>query len=107
MLQYSALLDGVFHALSDPSRRLMLERLTRGPASLTELGQPLAMSLSAVAQHLKVLQACGLVRSEKRGRERLCHVEHKALDVAESWLGKRRARSERPPEPATRVKKSR
>ena len=92
MLQYSTTLDGVFHALSDSSRRLMIERLTRGPASTSELGEPLDMSLSAVAQHLKVLQASGLVRSEKRGRERLCHLEHKALDVAQGWLAKRRVK---------------
>ena len=92
MLQYSTTLDGVFHALSDRSRRLMIERLTRGPASTSELAEPLDMSLSAVAQHLKVLQRCGLVRSEKRGRERLCHVEPKALEVAASWLAKRRVK---------------
>lgn len=86
------LLDQVFHALADPSRRQMLERLTRGPASTSQLAEPLQMSLSAVAQHLKVLEASGLTRSEKRGRERLCHVEPKALEVAASWLAKRRVK---------------
>lgn len=86
------LLDQVFHALADPSRRQMLERLTRGPASTSQLAEPLQMSLSAVAQHLKVLEASGLVRSEKRGRERLCHVERGALDAAETWIARRRER---------------
>jgi DNA-binding transcriptional ArsR family regulator len=95
MLQHSRSLDSLFHALADPSRRLMVERLTRGPASTSELARPLTMSLSAVAQHIKVLESSGLVRSEKRGRERVCHIERKALGAAENWITKRRAMLER------------
>ncbi|HMJ15872.1 MAG TPA: metalloregulator ArsR/SmtB family transcription factor [Polyangiaceae bacterium] len=91
MLQHSESLDLVFHALADGSRRAMVERLIRGPASTSELAKPLTMSLSAVAQHLKVLEASGVVRTEKRGRERICRVEPQALELAENWIVKRRA----------------
>jgi DNA-binding transcriptional ArsR family regulator len=79
-------LDQVFHALADPTRRGMVERLVRGPASVSELSRPLAMSLPAVLQHLQVLEASGLVRSEKAGRVRTCRVEPDALRAAESWV---------------------
>jgi DNA-binding transcriptional ArsR family regulator len=79
-------LDQVFQALADPTRRAMVERLVRGPASVSELSRPLAMSLPAVMQHLQVLQACGLVRSEKTGRVRTCHIEPGALRAAEAWI---------------------
>ncbi len=68
----------------------MVERLSDGPASVSELARPLAMSLSAVMQHLQVLEASGLVRSEKVGRVRTCHVEAKALGGAEDWIAQRR-----------------
>jgi DNA-binding transcriptional ArsR family regulator len=90
VLHHSATLDGVFHALADSSRRRMVDRLTRGPASVSELAEPLAMSLSAVVQHLAVLEASGLVRSEKVGRVRTCRVEPTALRSAEAWLVERR-----------------
>jgi len=80
----------VFQALADPTRRAMVERLVRGPASVSELSRPLAMSLPAVMQHLQVLQACGLVRSEKVGRVRTCHVEPAALRAAEAWIASQR-----------------
>jgi len=64
----------------------MVERLVRGPASVSELSRPLAMSLPAVLQHLQVLEACGLVRSEKAGRVRTCRIEPDALRVAEAWI---------------------
>jgi DNA-binding transcriptional ArsR family regulator len=83
-------LDQVFQALADPTRRAMVERLVRGPASVSELSQPLAMSLPAVMQHLQVLQACGLVRSEKAGRVRTCHIEPGALRAAEGWITSQR-----------------
>jgi DNA-binding transcriptional ArsR family regulator len=76
----------VFHALADPTRRGMVERLVRGPASVSELSRPLAMSLPAVLQHLQVLEACGLVRSEKAGRVRTCRIEPGALRAAEAWV---------------------
>ena len=80
------LLDQVFHALADPTRRGMVERLVRGPASVSELSQPLEMSLPAVMQHLQVLEASGLVRSEKAGRVRTCRIEPDALRAAEAWV---------------------
>lgn len=83
-------LDRIFQALADPSRRDIIERLTRGPASVSSLAEPLAMSLPAVMQHLQVLEACGLVRSEKVGRVRTCHVEPAGLRAAEGWLGRQR-----------------
>src|SRR5436190_23871256 len=88
-------LDVVFQALSDPSRRMMVERLSRGPASVSDLAQPLEMSLPAVMQHLQVLETSGLVRSEKTGRVRMCRIEPKALATAEGWFAKRRASWER------------
>src|SRR5438105_8861659 len=88
-------LNLVFQALADPTRRLMVERLCRGPASVTELAQPFAMSLPAVVQHLQVLEASGLVRSEKVGRVRTCHIETDTLRGAERWIGERRTTWER------------
>ena len=95
MLNQVADLDRVFHALADPGRRLMLERLSRGPASVSELGKPLAMSLAAVVQHVHVLEASGLVRSQKTGRTRTCAIEPAALRSAESWISERRTLWER------------
>jgi DNA-binding transcriptional ArsR family regulator len=79
-------LDRVFQALADPTRRGMVERLVRGPASVSELSRPLAMSLPAVMQHLQVLEDAGLVRSEKTGRVRTCRIEPDALRAAEAWI---------------------
>jgi DNA-binding transcriptional ArsR family regulator len=90
VLNQSAPLDRVFQALADPSRRLMVERLTRGPASVSELAQPLEMSLAAVVQHVQVLEASGLVRSEKVGRVRTCTIEPAGLRTAEHWIAERR-----------------
>ena len=78
--------DRVFHALADPSRRVILERLSHGPASVSQLARPLPMSLPAVVQHLQVLEASGLVRSEKAGRVRTCRIEPMALRTAEAWI---------------------
>lgn len=85
----------MFHALADPSRRLMLERLSRGPASVSELARPLTMSLPAVVQHLQVLETSGLVRSQKVGRVRTCRLEPDALRAAERWITERRTGWER------------
>jgi DNA-binding transcriptional ArsR family regulator len=82
--------DLLFHALADPTRRAMVDRLSRGPASVSELARPLEMSLPAVVQHLHVLQASGLVRSQKLGRVRTCTVEPAALRAAERWIAERR-----------------
>ncbi len=87
-------LDPVFQALADPTRRSIVERLSRGPATVSELAQPLAMSLSAVVQHLAVLEASGLVRSQKTGRVRTCRIEPAALASAEEWISARRAQWE-------------
>jgi DNA-binding transcriptional ArsR family regulator len=83
--------DVLFQALADPSRRAMVERLTRGPASVSELARPLRMSLPAVVQHLHVLEASGLVHTRKQGRVRTCSVQPDALRMAERWLAERRA----------------
>jgi DNA-binding transcriptional ArsR family regulator len=87
--------DRVFHALADPSRRVILERLSRGPASVSQLAQPLPMSLPAVVQHLQVLEASGLIRSKKAGRVRTCRIEPAALRTAEAWIAERRGAWER------------
>jgi DNA-binding transcriptional ArsR family regulator len=90
MLDQAADLDQVFHALADPGRRVMVERLSQGPASVSELGRPLAMSLAAVLQHVQVLEASGLVRTHKAGRTRTCSINPAALHSAESWIAERR-----------------
>src|SRR5215217_8530633 len=95
MLNYSTSLDQVFHALADPARRQMVERLSRGPASVSELARPLPMSLPAVVQHLQVLEMSGLVRSEKVGRVRTCRLEPAALQPVEQWVSARRSTWER------------
>jgi DNA-binding transcriptional ArsR family regulator len=87
--------DRIFHALADPNRRVIVERLSLGPATVSELAQPLPMSLSAVVQHLQVLQGSGLVRSEKVGRVRTCRIEPAALRPVEQWIGARRSSWER------------
>jgi len=73
----------------------MVERLSQGPASVSELGKPLAMSLAAVLQHVQVLEACGLVRSRKVGRTRTCSIDPAVLRSAETWISDRRALVER------------
>jgi DNA-binding transcriptional ArsR family regulator len=88
-------LDRVFHALSDSSRRAIVERLAGGPATVSALAEPLPMSLPSVLQHLDVLQESGLVRSEKVGRVRTCTLEPTALHPVERWIGQRRALWER------------
>jgi DNA-binding transcriptional ArsR family regulator len=91
----SGSLDQVFQALADPTRRALIQRLVHGPASVSDLAQPLAMSLPAVMQHLQVLEAGDLVRSEKVGRVRTCHLEPAALRNAEAWVVEQRTSWER------------
>lgn len=91
MLKQSEALDRVYAALADPTRRAMVERLARGPASVSELARPLKMSLPAVAQHLKVLEESGLVSSRKVGRVRTCRIQAKRLDAAQAWIAEQRA----------------
>src|SRR5215216_1898282 len=95
MLNQSTPIDRVFHALADPTRRRMVERLSRGPASVSELAQPLDMTLSAVVQHLQVLESSGLVRSRKVGRVRTCRMEPVVLQTVERWIDERRSSWER------------
>jgi DNA-binding transcriptional ArsR family regulator len=83
-------IDQVFQALADPSRRIIVEQLSRGPASVSELAAPLPMSLPAVVQHLQVLESTGLVTSEKVGRTRTCRIEPAALRPVEQWIAERR-----------------
>ena len=83
-------LDQMFQALADPTRRAIVERLSRGPASVSELARPLPMSLPAVVQHLQVLEQSGLVRTEKLGRVRTCSLDSGALSLAEHWINDRR-----------------
>jgi DNA-binding transcriptional ArsR family regulator len=90
MLNNSAVLDRVFQALADPTRRVLLARLCRGPATVSELAKPLAMSLPAVLQHLQLLEGGGLIRSGKVGRVRSCRIEPSGLRTAERWIIQRR-----------------
>jgi len=84
-------IDLTFHALADPVRRGMIERLSRGPASVSDLAAPLAMSLPSVMQHLALLERSGLVRSSKTGRVRTCSLAPEALTTVERWIDERRA----------------
>jgi DNA-binding transcriptional ArsR family regulator len=95
MLKYHGPIDLMFQALADPTRRVMVERLSRGPATVSELAKPFDMSLPAIVQHLHVLEASGLVRSEKVGRVRTCRVEPMALSMVEQWISERRTTWER------------
>lgn len=90
-MQTADALDRTFHALSDPTRRAMVQRLTRGPATVSELAKPLSISLPAVVQHLQVLEASGVIRSEKVGRVRTCTMQPATLSAAERWIADRRA----------------
>ncbi|MEJ2061583.1 MAG: metalloregulator ArsR/SmtB family transcription factor [Gammaproteobacteria bacterium] len=90
MLEYSEQLDLAFHALADATRRGILDRLSRGPASVSELAQPYDMSLAAIHQHVQVLEASGLVVTEKHGRTRECRISAEAVMRVEGWLNERR-----------------
>ncbi len=85
-------LDGAFRALADASRRAMIDRLSRGPASVSELGEPLDMTMAAVVKHLNVLQSHGFVRSEKLGRVRTFRLLENPLTLIEHWVAQRRRR---------------
>jgi DNA-binding transcriptional ArsR family regulator len=95
MYHDSAQLDLMFQALADPARRRMVERLSRSPASVSDLAKPFDMSLSAVLQHLGLLEASGLVVTEKVGRVRTCRIEPKGLTQVERWISQRRSSWER------------
>ena len=100
MLNQPDPLDRAFQALADPSRRAIVERLTRGPASVSELAKPLAMSFPAVMQHLAVLEGAHLVASQKIGRVRICRLEATALDRAEAMAQRAARRMGAPLRPA-------
>lgn len=85
----------VFHALGDATRRAILEKLSRGPVSVSQLTEPLGITLAAVVQHLQVLEESGLVATEKVGRVRTCRIESTGLNIAEKWIGERRSVWER------------
>jgi DNA-binding transcriptional ArsR family regulator len=95
MLHDTAQLDLMFQALADPTRRIMVDRLSRGPASVSELAKPFDMSLAAIVQHLQLLEASGLVRTEKVGRVRTARIEPQAFRTAEQWIAERRRGWER------------
>ena len=95
MSQAAEHIDSIFRALSDPTRRHVLERLSRRPASVSQLAEPFDMALPSFIQHLRTLEECGLVRSRKTGRVRTYQLAPKRLRVAEDWLGRQRAHWER------------
>jgi DNA-binding transcriptional ArsR family regulator len=95
MLNQLADIDRVLGALADPTRRQIVERLGRGTASVSEIATPLPMSLPAVVQHLQVLEASGLVSSEKVGRVRTCRLELDGLETVDAWIAERRRTWER------------
>ncbi|MDB5507171.1 MAG: ArsR family transcriptional regulator [Devosia sp.] len=95
MLNQTDRIDTLFQALADPTRRMMVERLSRGPASVSELAKPFRMSLPAVVQHLAILEQSGLVKTRKLGRVRTCTIDNSVLSLAETWLNERRQEWER------------
>src|SRR5436305_1382745 len=84
-------IDRLFHALGDPTRRTMLDRLSRGPLSVSELAGPLGVTLTAIAQHLEILEECGLAHTEKLGRVGTCRIESAGFDALELWIRKHRS----------------
>jgi len=95
MLSQRISVDRVFHALGDPTRRAIVEKLSEGSISVSRLAKPLDITLAAVVQHLQVLERSGLVHTEKVGRVRTCRIETKGLTVAERWIADRRSLWER------------
>jgi DNA-binding transcriptional ArsR family regulator len=91
----SALLDRTFSAIADPTRREILERLSAGPATLSDLRRPLDMSLPGVLKHVRVLESAGLVTTARRGRTRVCRLGPDRLDDANAWISEYRTRWER------------
>lgn len=83
-------IDRVFHALGDRTRRAMLDRLSQGPVSVSQLAEPLSITLTAVGQHLEILEACGLAVTEKVGRVRTCRIASSGLDALEQWIREHR-----------------
>jgi DNA-binding transcriptional ArsR family regulator len=94
MLKHSAV-ESILRALAEPTRRMIMERLSRGPATVSKLAEPFDMTFAAVVQHLQVLEACGLIRSEKVGRVRTCRIEPGGLAPLADWIAERRTFAER------------
>jgi DNA-binding transcriptional ArsR family regulator len=90
-----ASIDRIFHALGDPTRRMILEQLSAGPMSVSRLAEPLKITLAAVVQHLQILEESGLVRTEKSGRVRVCSVDSRGLLAARQWIDDRRSTLEK------------
>src|ERR1700756_4761413 len=88
-------IDRLFPPLGDPTRRAMLDRLSQGPVSVSTLAAPLGITLTAVAQHLQILEECGLARTEKLGRVRTCRIESSGFDALEQWIRRHRTTWER------------
>jgi len=88
-------IDRVFHALDDPTRRALIEKISEGPISVSQLAEPLHITLAAVVQHLQILEESGLVHTEKIGRIRTCRIEPQGLSVVEQWIADRRSLWER------------
>src|SRR4051795_10822379 len=88
-------IDRIFHALGDPSRRAIMEKLSEGPVSVSRLAEPLNITLAAVVQHLQVLEESGLVQTEKVGRVRTCRIEPAGLSAAGQWIADRKSTWER------------
>jgi DNA-binding transcriptional ArsR family regulator len=86
----AAQLDGIFQALSDPTRRAVLDRLARGPASVSELAEPFAMALPSFVKHIRILEESGCIKTRKEGRVRTCEIEKKTFALAEKWLAEQR-----------------
>lgn len=91
MEQYQAQLDGIFQALADPTRRAVIGRLGRGPASITELARPFDMALPSFMKHIRLLEGSGLISTRKQGRVRTCVIEERRLAVVGTWLDEQRA----------------
>jgi DNA-binding transcriptional ArsR family regulator len=90
-----ATIDQVFHAFGDPTRRKLVEQLSLGPASVSDLAKPLGITLAAVVQHLQILERSGVVRTQKVGRVRTCRIEPAGLDIVAEWIAERRSLWER------------
>jgi DNA-binding transcriptional ArsR family regulator len=95
MRRQKANINRVFHALGDPTRRAIVEKLSEGPISVSRLAKPFDITLAAVVQHLQILEESGLVHTEKAGRVRTCSIEPEGLSVAAQWIGDRRSTWER------------
>ena len=94
MTRKQADIDRLFHALGDPTRRAILDRLSQGPVSVSQLAGPLGITLTAVGQHLEILEACGLAVTEKVGRVRTCRMASAGLDALEQWVRDHRSQWE-------------